>query len=69
MGFPGGLDDKESAYMKETRLQSLACEGPRETGIATTPVFLPGEFHAQRSLVGYMSQSDMTEWLTLLRLQ
>ena len=35
MGFPGGLDDKESAYMKETRLQSLACEGPLERGIAT----------------------------------
>ena len=33
-----------------------------------TPVFLPGEFHGQRSLVGYSSwshkESDMTEWLT-----
>ena len=33
-----------------------------------TPVFLPGEFHGQRSLVGYSSWSckalDMTEWLT-----
>ena len=37
-----------------------------------TPVFLPGEFHGQRSLVGYGSwgceESDMTEWLTLLTL-
>ena len=33
------------------------------------PVFLPGEFHGQRSLVGYSpwgcQESDMTEWLTL----
>ena len=32
-----------------------------------TPVFLPGEFHGQRSLVGYSPWSckelDMTEWL------
>ena len=34
-----------------------------------TPVFLPAEFHGQRSLVGYsprgLKKSDMTEWLTL----
>ena len=34
-----------------------------------TPVFLPGEFHVQRSLVGYSSQSqkesDTTEWILL----
>ena len=33
-----------------------------------TPVSLPGEFHGQRSLVGYSpwgcKESDMTEWLT-----
>ena len=35
-----------------------------------TPVFLPGEFHSQRNLVGYSpwshKESDMTEWLTSL---
>ena len=35
----------------------------------STPVFLPGEFHGQRSLVAYgpggHKESDMTEWLTL----
>ena len=35
-----------------------------------TPVFLPGEFHGQKSLVGYSSwgckELDMTERLTLL---
>ena len=34
-----------------------------------TPVFLPGEFHEQRSLVGYspwgLRESDTTERLTL----
>ena len=34
-----------------------------------TPVFLPGEFHRQRSLVGYSpwghNELDMTEWLIL----
>ena len=38
--------------------------------MATTPVFLPGEFHGQRSLVGYSpwgsKESDTTERLTLL---
>ena len=33
--------------------------------MATTPVFLPGESHGQRSLVGYSpyghKESDMTE--------
>jgi len=33
-----------------------------------TPVFLPGEFHGQRSLAGYSpwghKESDTTEWLT-----
>ena len=36
-------------------------------GISSTPVFLPGEFYGQRSLVGYSpwghKESDMTEWL------
>ena len=34
-----------------------------------TPVFLPGEFHGQRSLAGYSlrdpKESDRTEWLSL----
>ena len=39
-------------------------------GKVPTPVFLPGEFHGQRSVVGYSPQgpkeSDMPERLTLL---
>ena len=39
--------------MQETWIQSLGQEDPLEKGIATTLVFLPGESHGQRSLVGY----------------
>ena len=38
---------------------------PLEEGMATTPVFLPGESHERRSLVGYSpwdrKESDTTE--------
>ena len=37
----------------------------------STPIFLPGKFHGQRSLVGYSVWShkelDITEWLSTLR--
>ena len=36
------------------RVQFLGQEDPLKEGMATpTPVFLPGESHGQRSLVGY----------------
>ena len=38
-----------------------------EKGMATTPVFLPGEFHGQRSLLGYSpweSQREGHDWET-----
>ena len=38
-----------------------------EENVLPTPVFLPGEFHGQWSLVGYSpwgSQNSMLEWLT-----
>ena len=51
--------------MQETWLQSLDREAPLEKGMALTLVFLPGEFHGQRSLVGYSpwghKQLDVTE--------
>ena len=34
-------------------VQSLGWEDPLEEGMATPPVFLPGESHGQRSLAGY----------------
>ena len=52
--------------MRETWVWSLGRENPLEKGIA---VFLPGESHGQRSLVGYSpwgcKELDMTEQLTL----
>ena len=48
----------------ETQVQSLGWEDPLERD-TFTPVFLPGEFHGQRSLVGYSlwgcKEPDMTE--------
>ena len=35
------------------RVQSLGWEDPLEEGMGTHPVFLPGESHGQRNLVGY----------------
>ena len=35
---------------QETQVLFLGQEVALEEGIATTPVFLPGEFHGQRSL-------------------
>ena len=51
--FPGGSDGKEWACNVETQVQPLGQEDPLEKGWQSTPVFLPGEFHGQRSLVGY----------------
>ena len=51
--------------MLETWIQSPGWEDLLEKGMATTPVFLPGEFHEQRSLAGYSpwgrKESDTTE--------
>ena len=59
---------KNLPAIQETRICSLGQEDSLEKGILPTPVFLPGEFHGQRSLVGYSpwnhKGSDMTEQLT-----
>ena len=51
--------------MQETRVQHLGWEDPLEKGMLPTPVFLPGEFHGWRTLVGYSpwgcKDLDMTE--------
>ena len=39
--------------MQETQIYSLDWEDALEKGMATAPVFLPGELHGQRSLGGY----------------
>ena len=40
---------------QETWVQSLGQDVSLEKKMATTPVFLPGEFHGQKSLTGYSS--------------
>ena len=47
---------KKLPVMQENRVRSLGSEDPLEKGMAPTlVVFLPGEFHGQRSLAGYSS--------------
>ena len=72
LGFPAGSDGKESACnVGDMGLIPGLERSPGELliGVAwlPTPVFLPGEFHGQRSLVGYSpwdcKESVMTEQL------
>ena len=54
--------------MQETQIQSLGWEDPWRREWLPTPVFLPGKFHGQRSLVSTVhgvTALDMTEQLTL----
>ena len=50
--------------MQEMQVQFLGWGDTLEKEMATTPVFLPGESHGQRSLASYspwnLKQSDMT---------
>ena len=56
---------KNLPAMWETRVPSLSPEDPWRREWLHTPVFLPGESHGQRSLVGYSlwgrKESDTTE--------
>ena len=53
-GFPGGSDGKVSAgNAGDTGLIPGSGRAPAEGNWLLTPIFLPGESHGQRSLVGY----------------
>ena len=56
---------KNLPVMQETQVQSLGREDPCRREWQPTPVFLPGEFKGQRSLVGYSlwgcKELNMTE--------
>ena len=67
-GFPGGSALKNPPAIQEmqkTWVQSLGQEDSWRRAWQPTPVFLPGEFHGQRSLAGYSpwgpKESNMTE--------
>jgi len=73
LGFSGGSDVKEFAYGAEDMgLTSGSGRFPWRRKWQPTPVFLPGEFHGQRSLMSYSpwscKESDMTEQITPLHL-
>ena len=73
MGFPGGKTVKTLPAVWETRVQSLGWEPTPVFFFSfcffNPLVFLPQEFHGQRSLAGYSlwghKQLDTTERLTL----
>ena len=69
VGFPGVSECKESACpCRRPRFHSWVRTISWRRKWQPTPVFLPEEFHGQRSLAGYSprghKESD-TEWLTL----
>ena len=61
-GFPDGSEVKN---LPGVQVRSLGQEDPLEKEWQPTPVFLPGGFHRQRSLAGYIpwghKESDVTE--------
>jgi len=70
-GFPGGSDSKESVWnaRDEGSIHPWVRKIPWRRKQPSTPVFLSGESHGQRSLVGYSpwghKELDTTERLTL----
>ena len=57
-GFPGSSEVKmwlPRQELQETWVLFLGQEDPLEEEMSTTPVFLPGEYHGQRSLSGLQS--------------
>ena len=53
LGFPGASYGKESACSAGDLGLIPDQENPLEKRRLPTPVFLPGDFHGQRSLAGY----------------
>ena len=62
---------KNLSARQETWVLSLGWEDPWRREWKPTPIFLPGEFHGQRSLVGYSPRGhkelDPTEQLAHTR--
>ena len=60
---------KNLPVTQETQVQFLRQDNPPEGNWQPTPIFLPGEFHGQRSLAGYIpwgcKESNTTEGLSL----
>ena len=70
VGFPGGTSGKEpTCQFRRHRFKPWVREIPWRKAWKSTPVFLPGESHGQRSLASHSpwghKESDTTERLTL----
>ena len=52
---------KNRPAMQEMLVQSVDWKDPWRREWQPTPIFLPGEFHGQRSLAGYSPEPDTTE--------
>ena len=65
LGFSGSSVVKNLPAMQETQVRSWGQEDPLEKEMATYSSILAGEFHGQRSLVGYslwgLKEPDTTE--------
>ena len=63
--FPGGSVGKRVLQRRRPGFDPRVGKIPCRSAWQPTPVFLPGESHGQRSLVGYSpwgsKESDMTE--------
>ena len=72
-GFPGGSDGKESANNAGDLGLIWGGKILWRRAWQSTPLFLPGEPHGQRNLVGYspwcLKESDMTEQLNRTELK
>ena len=53
MGFPGGSEGKVHLQFKRPMFDPCIWKIPWRREWLPTPVFLPGEFHGQGSLVGH----------------
>ena len=71
IGLPGWLSGKESACQAGLEFNPWVGKIPWRQAWQPTPVFLPGESHGQRRLVGYSPQGhkelDTTEQLSTHR--
>ena len=65
---PPAMQETQETPETWVQVQSLGWENPRRRKWQPTPLFLPGKFHGQSSLVGYSpwgrKESDTTERLS-----
>ena len=61
-GVPGGSVVKNLPAIEETQVRSLGQEDPWRREWLSTPVFLPGDFHGQRSPVGLQVMWSQRVW-------